>query len=313
MKILKVIISVIVGVAILAVSGGGVMAASDVETTPYVPIAQAVQPYQGIVGTVSADSDIENGIVILKTKNVGEVEVLLDNGTVYKVPGQDEATKDDVEVGERLAILAIVEEDGSYTATRVMIVPKVATRQHISGVVISVENKVMTVMNAAGETMTIELPEGVKGGVVGEFISTSVRKSSNGENPLATGAQTAVEVQTRLQNQLNAVAGQQVATQAEVQTREQIMTKLGEKIEGLVLRNKGVLEQVMAKAPESAKAGIQAAIHNCEQRMEQAQQAIQDVQRTAEGTQQSTQSRQSTTTPGSSTTPSGQGGSQQGR
>jgi len=310
MKKLGIIVSVLVGIAMLGVSGGSVMAAINVDTTPYVAVAQAAQPYQGIVSTVTA---IEGDVITLETKNLGEVEVLLDDGTVYKVPGQDEATKDDIEVGDRLAILATVGEDGSYTATRVMTVPSVATRQHISGVVVSIENKVMTVMNAAGETMTIELPEGVKGGVVGDFISTSVRKSSGGENPVATGTQTAAEVQTRLQTQLNAVAGQQVATQAEVQTREQTMAKLGEKIEGLMLQNKGELEKVMAKAPESAKAGIQAAIGNCEQRMEQAQQAIQNAQRTAGGTQQSTQSGQSTTTPGSTTSPGGQGGSQQGR
>ena len=292
MKKFGIITSVLIGVAMLGSSGGSVMAASSIDPTPVQEVvAQAEQPYQGIVGTVTEDSDIANGIVILKTKNLGEVEVLLDDGTIYKIPGQDEATKDDIEVGDRLAILATVGEDRSYTATRAMIVPSVATRQHINGVVVAVQNRVMTVMNAAGETMAVELPEGVQGGVVGDFISTAVRKSSGNENPVATGTQTAAEVQTRLQTQLNGVAGQQVATQAELQTREQTMTRLGEQLEGLALRNKGVLEQVMAKAPESAKAGIQAAIGNCEQRMEQARQAIQNAQRTAGGTQQSTQSQ----------------------
>ncbi len=312
MKKLGIIASVLAGVVMLAGSGGSVMAASNVETAPYVAVAQAEQPCQGIVGTVSADSDIANGVIVLETRNLGEVEVILGDTTVYKVPGQDEAAKDDIEVGDRLAILAAVDDEGGYTANRVMIVPAVATRQHVNGVVVSVENKVMTVMNAAGETKTIELPDGVKGGVVGEFISTSVRKASGGEKPVATGTQTAAEVQTRLQTQLNAVAGQQVATQAEIQTRQQAMTKLGEKIEGLVLKNKGELEKVMAKAPESAKAGIQAAIGNCEQRMEQARQAIRNAQQKA-GDTQAPQSGQSTTTPGSSTTPGGQGGSQQGR
>jgi hypothetical protein len=286
MRKLGIIVSVLAGVAMLGSSGGSVMAASSVDTTPVqVAVAQAEQPYQGIVGTVTIDSDIVGGIVILETKNLGEVEVLLADGTIYKVPGQDEATQDDINVGDRLAILATVGEDGSYIATRVMIVPSVATRQHINGAVVSVQNRIMTVMDAAGETMTVELPEGVKGGVVGDFISTAVRKSSGGANPVASGTQTAAEVQTRLQTQLNAIAGQQVATQAEVQTREQTMTRLGEKLEGLVTRNKVVLEQVMAKAPESAKAGIQTAIDNCEQRMGQARQAIQDAQQKAGNTQ----------------------------
>ena len=313
MRKLGIIVSVLAGVAMLGSSGGSVMAASSVDTTPVqVAVAQAEQPYQGIVGTVTTDSDIAGGIVILETKNLGEVEVLLADGTIYKVPGQDEATKNNIEIGDRLAILAAVGEDGSYAATRVMIVPSMATRQHINGVVVAVQNRIMTVMNAAGETMTVELPEGVKGSVVGDFISTAVRKSSGGANPVASGTQTAAEVHTRLQTQLNAVAGQQVATQAEVQTREQTMTRLGGKLEGLALRNKGVLDQVMTKAPESAKAGIQAAIGKCEQRVEQARQAIQNAQQKA-GNIQAPQSGQSTTTPGSTTIPGGQGGSQQGQ
>ncbi|MBN1643645.1 MAG: hypothetical protein JW856_02335 [Dehalococcoidales bacterium] len=308
MKKLGIITSVLVGVAMLAVSGGSVMAASNVETAPYLAVAQVEQLYQGIVGTVGADSDIAGGILKVTTKSLGEVEVVLNEATIYSAPGQAEVAKEDIAVGGRVAILATLGEDGKYVALRVMAVPKTPTRQHVSGVVVSVENKVMTVMNAAGETITIELPDGVKGGVVGDFISTSVRKAASGEKPVATGTQTAAEVQTRLQTQLNAVAGQQVATQAEVQTREQTMTKLGEKLEGLVLQNKGVLEKVMAKAPESAKAGIQAAIGNCEQRMEQARQAIQNAQQKAGGTQQSTQSGQATNTPGSTTTPGGQGG-----
>jgi len=323
MKKFGVILSLLAAIAMLASSGVSVMAASNIETATYFALAQAEQPSQGIVGIVNADSDISNGVIVLETRNLGKVEVLLVDTTTYKVPGQDEATKEDIEVGERLAILATVGDDGGYTAARVMMVPSVATRQHLSGIVVSVENQVMTVINAAGETMTIELPDGVKGGVVGEFISTSVRKSSSGEKPVATDTQTAAEVQTRLQTHLNAIAGQQVATQAEVQTRSQTMTKLGEQIEGLVLRNKGELEQVMAKAPESAKAGIQAAIGNCEQSMGQARQMIQTAQQKAGGTQQSTQSGQSSTTPGqsgqatntpgSTTTPGGQGGFQKGR
>ena len=109
MKKLGIITSVLIGVAMLGNSSGSVIAASSVDTTPVQEVvAQAEQPYQGIVGAVTEDSDIANGIVILETKNLGEVEVLLEGGTIYKIPGQDEATKDDIEVGDRLAILATV-------------------------------------------------------------------------------------------------------------------------------------------------------------------------------------------------------------
>ncbi|GEM_PF-3957281 len=294
MKKSRIILGILISAALLVTSGNAVLAQSSEATPTPEVVAPAEQLYQGITGIVGTESDLAGGTIKIETKSLGEVAVLLNDSTIYKVPGQDEATRNDIEIGSRLAILATVNEDGSYTAVRVMIIPDVATRKHISGIVVSVENKIMTVINAAGETMTVELPEGVKGGTVGEFISTSVRKSPGKETPVASGTQTAAEVQTRLQTHLNTAAGQQAATQAEVQTKEQTMARLGEKLEGLMLRNKDVLEQVMAKAPEAAKASIQAAIGNCEQRMEQARQTIQNAYAAAgmsqNGTQEGSQS-----------------------
>jgi len=302
MNKLGIIGAILASAVIMGGSGGAVMAADETPTP--VAVAQAEQQYQGVVGVVSADSDIAGGIIQLETKNLGDVKVILDDTTTYDVPGQDSASRDDIVSGARLAIQATANEDGSYNAVRVMVVPDKATRQHLNGVVVSVQNRIMTVMNAAGETMTVELPEGVKGGVVGDFIATCAQKSAGKETPVASGTQTAAEVQTRLQTQLNAVAGQQADTQAEVQTREQIMAQLSAKLEGLGLKNKGELEQVMAKVPEAAKAGIQVAIGNCEQRMEQARQAIQNANAVA-GNQQSTQT--ATATGSQSATPGGQG------
>ena len=301
MKKSRIILGMLISAALLVSSGNAVLAQNSEATPTAEVVAQVEQLYQGITGTVSTESDIAGGTIQIETRNLGEVDVFLNDSTIYKVPGQDEATKSDIKIGSRLAVLTTVNEDGSYTAVRVMIIPDVATRKHISGIVVSVENKIMTVMNAAGETMTVELPEGVRGGAVGEFISTSVQKSPDKVTPVASGTQTAAEVQTRLQTHLNAAAGQQAATQAEVQTKEQTMIRLGEKLEGLMLRNKGVLEQVMAKAPETAKASIQAAIGNCEQRMEQARQAIANANAKAG----SRQSSQQTNAPGSQTTTSG--------
>jgi hypothetical protein len=213
MKKFGIITSLLIVVAILGSSGGIAMAAEGEDTAPVEEAgAQEERQYQGIVGTVTEDSDIANGTILLETKNRGEVEVLLDDDTVYKVPGQDEASRDDIETGDRLAVLAAVGEDDSYTALRVMIVPGITAR-------------------------------------------------------------------------------------AGLQTGERAMARLGKKLES-TLRNKGVLEQVMARAPESAKAGIQAAIGNCEQRIERVRQSIRDAQQGAGNTQAQQQSGQSANTSG---------------
>ncbi len=270
--------------AVLALSSGSAVLADSVEATPPLEaFAQGAQEYQGLFGTVGDGSDIDGGIIMLETKSLGGVAVLLTEETIYKVPGQEEASKGDIEIGSRLAILATPNEDDGYTAVRVMVVPEVATRQHVNGVIVSIEDKVMTIINAAGETITVELPEGVKGGVIGDFVSSAVRKSTGGGNPEASGLQTAAEVQARIQAHLNEVAGRRAQTQAEIQQREQVMTRLSEQFEGLALRHREVLEGVLANAPEQARESIQSAIGNAEQGIERARQALNQAQGAAGG------------------------------
>lgn len=211
------------------------------------------------------------------------MEVILTEDTIYMVPGQEEALKDDIEVESRLAILATLGEDDSYTAVRVMVVPEMATRQHVNGVIVSIEDKVMTIINAAGEPMTVDLPDGVKGGVVGDFVSIAVRKSSGEGNPEASGLQTAAEVQARIQAHLNEVAGSRAGTQAEIQQRGRDIEQLSEQLEALTVRHREVLEGVLAEAPEAARESVQNAIGNAEQGIERARQAINQAQGAAGG------------------------------
>jgi len=294
MNKLGIIGGILISMALLVSSTGAVLADSGEATPTPEAVAQGEQQYQGIIGTVGAGSDIEGGIINIETKSLGEVEVHLTEETIYRVPGQEEASKDDIEVGSRLAILATAGEDDSYIAVRVMVVPGVATRQHVNGVIVSVEDKVMTITNAAGETMTVELPEGVKGGVVGDFISAAVRKSSGEGNPVASGVQTAADVQARIQTHLNEVAGRRVGTQAEIQQRGRDMAQLSQQLEGLALRHWEVLEGVLAEAPQAARESIQRAIGNAEQGIEQARQAINNVEAAVGGQQ----SGKPTTAPG---------------
>ncbi len=292
MNKLGIIGGILVSMALLVSSTGGVLADSGEGTPTPEAVAQGEQQYQGIVGTVT---QIDGDVVTLETKSLGEEEVTLTEDTIYKVPGQEEASKGDIEEGSRLAILVTVVDGDGYTAVRVMVVPEVATRQHINGVIVSVQDRVLTITNAAGDIITdIELPEGVEGGVVGDFVSVAVRKSSGGGNPEASGLQTAAEVQVRIQAHLNEVAGRRAQTQAEIQQREQIMTQLGEQLEGLALRHRAVLEGVLANAPVAAREAIQRAIGNAEQGIERARQAINDSNAAAGGQQ----SGKPTTAPG---------------
>ena len=263
----KIIVS-LVAAAVVVFGIGGTAAADEADSL------HENGEYQGIVGTVGAESDITAGVLVIETGNSGSVEVLLGENTTFQAPGQDEVSKDDIEIGKKVAVLASVNTDGTYAALRVMLVPGTPTRRHLSGVVVSVKDGVMTMINAAGENLTVELPEGVRGGVVGNFISMAVR-NQNGKH-IASGVCTAEEIQARLRAHLDAVAGLSGNLTGN-QTREQMMTRLGDEIEGLCLRNKSALNKVMAKAPESAKTAVKEAIGECDELLEQNRQRIRDA------------------------------------
>lgn len=291
MKKSGIIIGLVTGIAMLFSFGSTVVAADETDTvTAQQVTVQEEKYYQGIIGTIGIDSNITGGILVVEMKSLGNVEVVLSDNTTYQAPGQDEVTKDDLKIGQRIAVLAEVGDDTAYTAVRVMLIPGTPTRRHVSGVVVSVENGLMTIVNAAGDSMTIELPAGVKGGVVGDFISAAVRQS--GGKHVASGACTAEEMQTRLRTHLNALADFEAGNVTGNQTRDQLMNRLGDEIEGLCLRNKSELNKVMAKAPESAKAAMKAAIGDCEERLEQARLQIREAQNRA-GFGQSNQSKTS--------------------
>ncbi len=284
MKKRTLIISILAGIT-LFLSGGSLALAEEeagTGTTSQEMVAEEPE-YQGFVGIVGEESDLAAGYIIVETKNRGDVEILLSENTTYKIPGEDEAVKEDVTAGKRVAVLAIVSDNDTYTAFRVMLIPSEPTRRHLGGVIVSVEDGVMTIQNADGETMTVELPEGVKGGVVGEFISAAVRQNKNKSGFVAQGLQTAAEVQSRLQTHLNEVAGFRAATQDEIQKREQAMNKLEERLEGLCEHHAAVLERVMARVPAQAKTALQAAISKSEQCLEQAQNTVRNARARAAG------------------------------
>jgi len=313
MRKLGIILSLMLGLVMLVIGGGSALADGDEENVDVTPAPEA-EIYQGMCGTVSG-IDIDNGILILETSNLGEVRVKLGDSTIYRFPGQEDATVADIKEGGRLAVLVTVNEEGEYkyTAVRVMIVPSAAIRKHVSGIVVSVKDRIMTIINASGEEITIKLPEGVKGGEVGEFVVVSVRKSSGKDELIATGVQTAAEVQTRLQNRLNSLASEQTANQVEVQTRQRTMLELQEKLERLVLRHREVLQRVLGKAPEAAKDGISKAITNCDRQMERVRQMMQERAQNQPGVQIPSSGGVGKGTTSTTVVNGGQGRSQQGK
>lgn len=255
--------------AALLVSSAGAVLASGSETAPAMTAtAQGEQNYQGIFGTVS---EIEGDTITLDSNSLGEVEILLDSETIYKVPGKEDASLEDIVKDVRLAILATPgAEEGVFTADRIMMVPDGATHRHMNGVVVATQEKTMTMMNNSGDTFQVNLPEGVQVGAVGDFISVAVQNSAGEGACVASGLQNATMVQERLMNQISELDGQGSGAQAQVQNRE----RLCDLCEGLAERHMQVLNDVLDKAPEEARECIQLKINSQEQVQEQIHQAI---------------------------------------
>ena len=286
---LQILGGILISTALLLSSVGAALADGDATPTPeLINGTEAVAndeedvdaEYQGLVGTVGEESDIEGGNIKLGTKAHGEVDVILSEETIYKVPGQKDAGKDDVVKGSRVAILATESDDGQYTAVRVMVIPGKATRRHVTGVVVSVEDKTMTITNAKGETLTIDIPEGVRGGVVGDFISAAVRQSPDKERSVAIGAQTAEQVRERIQAHLDEVAARKAERVAEKEQKRKAIERLSNQLEHLGKKHKEVLRNALEKADdERAREAIQQAIATSEHRLQKAQ----EVTRRARG------------------------------
>ena len=270
MKKLGIIGGVLISAALIVGSAGATLADTGSATPTPQATAPAGQQSHGVFGTVA---EISGDVITLDSKALGEIEVTLSADTIYIVPGQDTASKDDIKTGSRLAILA-TSGTGEYTAVRVMVVPGTPTGAHVNGVIVSIDNKVMTITNAAGETQTFDLPQGVKGGAVGEFVSAAVRKSPGGGNQVATGIETAANVQARLQSELNEATGRPASTDAQIQQKNKDVEELSQKLLDLAARQKAVLEKVLANAPESAAGAIQKAIDNSQKGLEQASQSV---------------------------------------
>jgi len=253
------IIGVVFISAVLLLSSVGTALADDEDTPTPEPTAEAEAEYQGLFGTVGEGSD---GILKLVTKAHGELEVLLNDETIYKVPGQKEASKDNIAVGSRLAILAMEGEDERYIAVRVMVVPDKATRRHVTGTVVSVEDKTMTITNANGESLTIEIPEGVKGGVVGSFISAAVRQSDK-EKPVLVGAQTAEQIRERIRTHLAEVAARKAEKETEKEQKGRDIEHFNTLLERLSERHQEVLNLTLGYVQnERARQAIQQSIGN---------------------------------------------------
>ena len=94
-------------------------------------------PVLSIVGTVADKGEINNdeGFIELKMGKGGLVEVLVTSETKYNIPGKEEATFEDIKIGDRVRVVATnaaaKEDDTMIIASSVTVLPQFVYRPQL--------------------------------------------------------------------------------------------------------------------------------------------------------------------------------------
>ena len=227
----------------------------------------------GFFGMVKAKGDTS---LTLDTKQ-GEVMFLLDANTMYWDPPKKDATLADVNVGDRVAVLAERQQDGTLLAKRVLIIPPKPAkpvRIQVSATVTKVEGNTITLSND-GETYTIQLPAGLAAKVQeGDVITIALLRTAGVEKYLASGMMKAEELKDRLQGFADKVrnSGPQTDEQRVKQSRdlEKVKDMLRENME----EHQEQISRVVEKAAPQAREALQKAAEKAREGWQQAVSAL---------------------------------------
>jgi len=227
---------------------------------------------QGFFGTVKAKTATS---LTLDTKQ-GEVVLTLDANTQYWNPPKKDATLGDVNVGDRVAVLAEKQPDGTYLAKRVLVIPAKPVRIQLTGTVTGpVVGNTITLTDKDGKTYTVELPAGLAGKVQeGDVLTIALLRTPGVEKTLASGMMKAEELRERLQSMVDKVKGSKPQTNEERDRQGQDLEKLGNLLRQNMDRHEDMMNKVMEKAPSQAREALQKAIENSRHGWEQALAAL---------------------------------------
>lgn len=228
----------------------------------------------GKVEDISVDSD-GNGTLVL----AGGETVTLAVATTYHVPTfvtlwqtwgelSDEA-KVFVHGAGRVAVL-LTEPATDLIAMKVMVISEYPVRSHQVGVVVSIDGDTVTIVNKAGEEVTITLPEGVEV-ATGEYVTLVAKRFANEARLTAMAAHNIEQLTNRLRGYIEGAPGpksfDRLSTLLEV-AHERHMNVL----EGIKARFKGY-HQAESEAIEA----IQQAIDKVQAHYESALQKRQEI------------------------------------
>ena len=249
---------------------------------------------RGFVGTVSGFTGTDkDGVVtgagdltLAPLEGGAAVTILLDKGLEVRYPGQqaDVETGIGVQVttlaeaaqkGSKVAVLA--ERHGEkWVALQVTVVPGQPINVPVQGVVVSIQDRVLTIMRPDGTTKTVQLGPQDAPPAVGDMVTAFVAPPANrAVHPVATGLVRADEVRQRLENHLQQVSAGKVDLPDDPADRAQRIQFLSGLLENHATRLLQVLDEVLARVQGGAGAAIEKAREEAAQALQRAQEAVQ--------------------------------------
>jgi len=239
---------------------------------------------QGFSGIVTA-VDLEAGTITVETEEGESLTVVLTEDTKVRLPSNDVQSVSQVafEVGDRLAILAQVEDD-SLTALWALVKPERPQVEHLLGTIISIEGDIITIVDAQGNEHTVEMSEqALQGLQVGDMTTFVVNQpdadgdddGDETENPVAGAAVTARQIQERVAEHASFLRQRAQAGEVPVADADERIQFLGDLMDTIQAHVHGVLTKVLEKVPPQAKGAIERAMERAKTGFEMAKAAIQ--------------------------------------
>ncbi|MBU2009382.1 MAG: hypothetical protein KJ624_06075 [Chloroflexi bacterium] len=226
----------------------------------------------GYFGTVKAKDDTPPTLSLTLDTKQGEVVLTLDADTQYWDPPKRDATLADVNVGDRVAVLA---QDS--LAKRVLVIPAKPAkpvRLQVSATVTAVDGNVIT-LKKGEETFTVELPAGLAAQVqVGDVLTIALLRTPGVEKYLASGMMKDEQLRERLDSFGDKVKSIRPRNDEERGRQSQDLEKLGNLLRQNMDRHEDMMNKVMEKAPSQAREALQKAMENSRQGWEQALAAL---------------------------------------
>ncbi|MBI4299067.1 MAG: hypothetical protein HY666_04825 [Chloroflexi bacterium] len=235
------------------------------------PIAQAAQgKKQGIFGVVSAIG--KDSITLQSAKE--SVELKIDPNTKATIPGIATATVPEIPLGSRVAMLAEQRSDGLF-ALKITVVPAKPDDQHITLTVVEVSGNTVIAENSEGEQVIVEadfqLPSELKGQLV-----TFLGQQPESNRFKAKAAMKLQNVIARLDGHIKEKkkdAEGEKEPKAKNEKQKGVET-LKQRLENLMKEQMNRFEEIIARAPESAKPSLEQASQRVKTGFQTALQAL---------------------------------------